>query len=213
MAKFYVVRVNQDSSDTFAAPTHAEAIEMAMLGEGDTTEVRVVDAPEAGAARLMFSEGKAAVSSLKGDKKMATREEIQQRIARLDRAIRHTASGAELSAEVKQKDEVDPKGKKMPVIDEKAEKDEKKASLNRVATSRIARQRLSAMLNTAADCFECLENAEKTEGVSAETKMARRDLADFMDKVATLTEKVRPDSPMALREIRGLERSLERFPR
>jgi hypothetical protein len=69
------------------------------------------------------------------------------------------------------------------------------------------------MLNTAADCFECLENAEKTEGVSAETKMARRDLADFMDKVATLTEKVRPDSPMALREIRGLERSLERFPR
>ena len=54
--KFVVVRVNKDPSDTHAAATLAEALEMAMPDEGSAVESCEVEADDAGAARLMFDE-------------------------------------------------------------------------------------------------------------------------------------------------------------
>ncbi len=61
---YHVVRVNRDNSDTHAAPTRTEAVELAMLedfnakyasliGSGAVVvEHATVEAPDAGAARL-----------------------------------------------------------------------------------------------------------------------------------------------------------------
>ena len=58
MPKFYVVEVNNDQSDTYAAETEEKAVEMANLDPTDIYDTRVVEAPDAGAARLMFRTGK-----------------------------------------------------------------------------------------------------------------------------------------------------------
>lgn len=52
-AKFFVVRVNGDETDTAAGKTIEEAVEAAMPDATDTLEVGEVEAMDAGAARLM----------------------------------------------------------------------------------------------------------------------------------------------------------------
>lgn len=52
-ATFYVVRVNGNDLDTFAAETLEEALEMAMPDKGSVVHAGKVQAPDAGAARLL----------------------------------------------------------------------------------------------------------------------------------------------------------------
>jgi hypothetical protein len=59
-SKFWVVRVNGDNKDTYAASTKEKAIELAQADEYDNVEVRTVEAPDAGAARLMWMQGQKA---------------------------------------------------------------------------------------------------------------------------------------------------------
>lgn len=69
MPVYHVVRVNRDNSDTHAAPTRTEAIELAMLEDFNAkyaslihsgavvVEHATVEAPDAGAARLAVPAG------------------------------------------------------------------------------------------------------------------------------------------------------------
>lgn len=50
---FYVVRVNRDPLDIFAAETLEEAVELASPNHEDSIHYGVVFAPDAGAARLL----------------------------------------------------------------------------------------------------------------------------------------------------------------
>lgn len=50
---FFVVRVNRSNSDTFAAKSLADALELAQPDEGDSLEFGTVEARDAGMARLM----------------------------------------------------------------------------------------------------------------------------------------------------------------
>jgi hypothetical protein len=50
---FVIVRVNGSNSDTHAAETLAQALELAMPDDGDVIEFGFVQANDAGAARLM----------------------------------------------------------------------------------------------------------------------------------------------------------------
>lgn len=54
--RFVVVRVNADDRDTFAAASLEEALDLAQADEGDKIEYGLVEAPDAGAARLMKPE-------------------------------------------------------------------------------------------------------------------------------------------------------------
>ena len=52
-AEYFVVRVNRDSSDTFAASSLDEAVEAAQPDSGDRLEYVRVAAIDAGAARIV----------------------------------------------------------------------------------------------------------------------------------------------------------------
>jgi hypothetical protein len=82
--KFFVVRINGDDSDTFAATSKEGALEMAMPDEGDKVEVRVVNAKDAGAARLMFSKGKAVKESVVRSR---TCEESYRKLTRMTQML------------------------------------------------------------------------------------------------------------------------------
>ena len=53
MARYVVVRINGSDGDTFAAASLGEALESAQRDPGDKVQVCVVQASDAGAARLM----------------------------------------------------------------------------------------------------------------------------------------------------------------
>ncbi len=52
MPTYHVVRVNRDNSDTHAALTRSEALDLAMPDDGNLVEFATVEAPEPGAARI-----------------------------------------------------------------------------------------------------------------------------------------------------------------
>lgn len=54
---YHVVRIGANPLDTFASTDRAEAIGMAMPDADDMVECATVEAPDAGAARLMIPEG------------------------------------------------------------------------------------------------------------------------------------------------------------
>ena len=62
-ARFYVVAVDGDVRDTYAAPTLTEALRLASPDPGASVEGRVVTVRDAGAARLLWGHG---VPVLKG---------------------------------------------------------------------------------------------------------------------------------------------------
>jgi len=70
LKQYYIVRVNGDNFDTYADEDEDVALEMANLDEDDKYEMRQVQAPDAGAARLMWDkgDGKIWMSHLKGSK-------------------------------------------------------------------------------------------------------------------------------------------------
>jgi DNA-binding XRE family transcriptional regulator len=77
----------------------------------------------------------------------------------------------------------------------------------------VGRSKMAEILNVTADAMNCIEKAEVDEGVTTDTKMARKDLSAIVAELAELTEKFSPESPRAMHALKDIENRLAKFPR